>query len=63
VVLHHDSGQQVLTCVLLHVIPSALPVYFLADLVAGGQRLGGVDDAAETLALDVFDGDGSLVAG
>lgn len=47
---------------LLHVIPSTLPVDFLADLVTRGERFGGVDDAAEALALDVFDGDGSLVA-
>jgi hypothetical protein len=62
VALHHHSGQQVLTCVLLHVIPSPLPVDFLADLVARGERFGGVDNAAEAFALDVFDGDGSLVA-
>jgi hypothetical protein len=52
----------VLTCVLLHVIPSPLPVDLLADLVARGERFGGVDNAAKALALDVFDGDGSLVA-
>lgn len=51
-----------LACVLLHVIPSTLPVDFLPDLVARGERLGRVDHAAEALALDVFDGDGSLVA-
>lgn len=47
-----------LSCVLLHVVPSPLPVNLLADLVADCERLRRVKNAAQTVSLCVLYWDG-----
>lgn len=54
----HDGRQQVLPCMLLHVVHSAAEINMLGELCARCKWTWGEDDCTEALALDGSYGDG-----
>lgn len=58
----HDGGDEMLSGVLLHVVPPPFPVDLLTNFHAGREGLGRVEDTSQALSLYIPDGDGLLVS-